>query len=182
MSTPYLGQIQAFGFNFAPVGWQQCNGQILPINQYTALFALLGTNYGGNGTSTFGLPDLRGRASISQGQGLGLSDYVIGENGGTENVTLLTTQMPQHNHLVNVNSGNAGAPTASGNFLATAAVPRGGSGTAPDIYASAASAGITLNAAGAVTSAGGSQPHPNLGPYLTVNFCIAMTGIFPSRS
>ena len=166
-----------FGFNFAPTGWQLCNGQILPISQYTALFALLGTTYGGNGTSTFQLPNLQSRVPVHQGQGAGLSTYVMGEQTGSENVTLLTTQMPQHTHLVNVDGNASGKNTASGNFLGT--VPP----LAPvdnKIY-SAGPATATM-APTANAPAGGSQPHTNIQPVLCINFCIAFEGIFPSRN
>ncbi|MFZ1084775.1 MAG: tail fiber protein [Terracidiphilus sp.] len=167
------------GFNFAPVGWALCNGQTLSISQYAALFALLGTTYGGNGVSTFNLPDLQGRVPIHWGTGAGLSTYVIGENAGTENVTLLYNQMPLHNHLVNVNNtaGNSADPTSK--ILAETA----NSAKPPVLtqtYTNAASTGTM--AATAISTAGGNVPHPNLQPFLTVNFIIALVGIFPSRS
>jgi len=179
MSDPFLGEIRMTGFNFAPVGWALCNGQTLSISQYSALFALLGTTYGGNGTTTFNLPDLQGRVPIHWGTGAGLSTYVIGENGGTENVTLLYNQMPLHNHLVNVNNaaGNSADPT--GKFLAETS-----NGAKPPVltqtYTNAATNGTM--APTAISTAGGSVPHPNLQPFLTVNFIIALVGIFPSRS
>jgi microcystin-dependent protein len=109
MSNPFLGQVIIFAGNFAPKGWAFCNGQLLAISQYTALFSLLGTTYGGDGRTTFGLPDLRGRVAVSAGQGPGLSNYTLGEQTGTETVTLSTQQMPQHNHIVNANNNTSGA-------------------------------------------------------------------------
>ena len=116
MSEPFLGEIRMFGGNFAPSGWAMCNGQILPIAQNAALFSILGTSFGGNGTSTFGLPDLRGRAPVHQGQGPGLTTYILGELTGSENVTILQTQMPIHNHMVNADGQGGGKTTPAGNF------------------------------------------------------------------
>jgi len=181
MSDPYVGQISMTGFNFAPVGWALCNGQTLAINQNQALFALIGTTYGGNGVSTFQLPNLQSEVPIHQGTGAGLSTYVIGETGGTENVTLLYNNMPIHNHTVGVStaSGTTGSP--SGNLLG---VTNGGSDRTPaagnlDFVTSAANATL---AATAVSTAGGNIPHTNIQPYLTINFIIALVGIFPSRN
>jgi microcystin-dependent protein len=171
VSEPFVGEIRMFGFNFAPQGWAMCNGQTLPISQNQALFSLLGTTYGGNGQTTFQLPDLRGRLANHAGQGTGLSPYVLGQNGGTENVTLVQGQMPTHAHSVLANGSPATATRPGGAVLAR---------TTADIYA-AAPDGTTMNA-GMIGTAGGSQPHPNLQPYLTVNFCIALQGIFPSRN
>jgi microcystin-dependent protein len=171
MANPYLGEIRMFGFNFAPVGWAMCNGQLLPISQNTALFSLLGTQYGGNGQNTFALPDLRSRVAVHQGQGPGLSSYVIGESIGVEAVTLTQNQMPQHVHSVTAN----GAPgTAS---RPNDAVPaRAGS----SIYAPAPD-GTVMNA-GMIGPTGGGQPFGVRQPLLTLNFCIALQGIFPSRN
>jgi microcystin-dependent protein len=200
---PYMGQIQAFGFNFAPRGWSTCSGQIIPISQNSALFSLLGTTYGGNGQNSFGLPDLRGRSGISFGQGPGLSFYQIGEVGGTENTTLTISNMPQHNHAatttavtgtVNVTAtlqansavGSNSLP-ATGNYLAGLAGKSG-------FYATTAGTTVDLagvNASGTFTGStpnvtiginGGSQPFSNLTPFLALNFCIAMTGVFPTRN
>jgi microcystin-dependent protein len=171
VSEPFLGEIRMFGFNFAPRGWLLCNGQVLSISQYTALFSLLGTTYGGNGTSTFALPNLESRVAIHQGQGSGLSPYVIGQEGGTESVTLLSTQMPQHNHTVATNNGAGTTSRPSGEFLAR---------STDNAYAAATDA-TTLSAA-AIGQTGGSQPHNNIQPFLTVNFCIATTGVFPARN
>jgi microcystin-dependent protein len=178
MSDPFLGEIRMTGFNFAPVGWALCNGQTLSIAQYSALFALLGTTYGGNGVSTFNLPDLQGRVPIHQGSGPGLNPYLIGENGGTENVTLLSNQMPIHNHLVNVNNAAGTSADPTSKLLAETATDSR-TPTLTQTYTSNAATG-TL-APTAISTAGGNLPHPNLQPFLTVNFIIALTGIFPSR-
>lgn len=171
MSDQFVGEIRMFGFNFAPVGWAQCNGQLLPINQNDALFALLGTFYGGDGVQTFGLPNLQSRVPIHQGEGLGLSPYVIGQEGGTESVTLVQEEMPQHGHQVAANSG-----TATGTRPAGSVLGRQGS----NAY-SGSSDGTTMNV-GMIATSGGSQPHNNIQPFLVVNFCIALVGIFPARN
>jgi microcystin-dependent protein len=176
MSQPFLGEIRMFGFNFAPRGWLLCNGQTLAISQYAALFSLLGTTYGGNGTSTFQLPNLQGQVPIHQGTGGG-GTYVMGETGGSSNVSLLANNMPIHTHLVNVDGNASGKNTPSGNFLGT--VPP----LAPvdnKVY-SAGPANATM-AATAVGTAGGNVPHNNMQPFLVVNFCIAMVGLFPTRN
>ncbi|HEY3044526.1 MAG TPA: tail fiber protein [Vicinamibacterales bacterium] len=171
MGDPFLGQITIFSFTFAPKGWAQCNGQLLPINQNQALFSLLGTTYGGNGQTNFALPDLRGRVSMHMGQGPGLAGYTLGERGGQESVTLTIAQMPQHRH-VPVSSIAAGTETSpAGNFWA-----RDSGNNA--IYSTV---GGTAMPAGAIKNKGNSQPHNNLAPLLTLNFCIALQGIFPSR-
>jgi microcystin-dependent protein len=173
MAEPFLGEIRLVPFNFAPVGWAMCNGQILAIASNTALFSLLGTTYGGNGVTTFALPDLRSRVPVHEGQGLGLSPYVLGQSGGVESVSLLANQMPEHNHAVNAsaNKGNKASPIGS--------------------YPASDAAGITAEYngsptgamnAGMIAMAGGSQPHTNVQPYLTLNFVIALQGIFPSRN
>jgi microcystin-dependent protein len=181
MAEPYLGQIQIVAFNFAPRGWFLCNGQTLAIQQYTALFSLIGTYYGGNGTSTFQLPNLQGRVPIHQGTGPGLSTYVIGEQGGVENVTLLYNNMPIHNHLLNVTSvyGKSGNP--SGLFLANTE-EGSGRGEKAGNYDFVSTAANATMAAGAVSQSGGSVPHANIQPYLTLNFIIAYTGVYPSRN
>jgi len=178
MAEAFLGEIRMAGFNFAPAGWALCNGQTLSISQNTALFSLLGTTYGGNGTTTFQLPNFQSRVPIHQGQGSGLSPYVIGQYGGIENVTLTVNEIAAHTHLVyadgDVPSNNS--PSPSGNALATFAA--GG-----DIYATAAGLkkAVTMNPL-MIAAAGGGQPHPNIQPYLVVNFIIALEGIFPSRN
>ncbi len=171
---PILGTIILFAGNFAPQGWALCNGQLLPISQNAALFSILGTTYGGDGVQTFGLPDLRGRVPISAGQAVTGTVYALGETGGVENVTLLSSQMPQHNHLMNASTsalGNGASPANS--FLA-----EGGSAT--KIYATTATSGVTLNPQ-AVSLAGGSQPHENMQPYQVFNYIIATQGVFPVR-
>jgi microcystin-dependent protein len=166
----YLGQIGTFAFNFAPVSWAQCAGSILPISQNTALFSLVGATYGGNGTSTFALPDLRSRTAMGIGP-----QTAMGELGGTEQVTLSTAQIPAHNHLMRVNNGVAADGKAAGNVFATAK----GSGTISS-YAPP-SGSVTLNPQ-TISLDGGGVPHPNLQPFLAVNFCIATQGIYPPRS
>lgn len=167
----FLGQIGVFGFNFAPRGWALCAGSILPIAQNTALFSLLGTTYGGNGTSTFGLPDLRSRTPIDFGP-----QTSLGELAGVENVTLTSQGMPAHTHPMNVNNSLATEVDATGHVFA------GSRGTSGAISGYAPSApNTTLNPA-TIGMNGGSQPHSNLQPYLTVNFCIATSGIYPSRN
>lgn len=170
MSQPYIGQIMICAFDFAPRSWAYCNGQLLPIQQNAALFSILGTTYGGNGTTNFALPDLRGRVPMQWGQGPGLSNHVLGEVSGSEAVTVLQTQMPAHTHLAQASASapSVGVPTA--NAWATG-------GTAA--YAATAN---TAMAAGALPNAGGSQPHENRAPLLTLNYCIALSGIFPSRN
>jgi microcystin-dependent protein len=181
MSQPFIGQIMMTGFNFAPTGWALCNGQTLSISQNAALFSLIGTYYGGNGVSTFQLPNLQSSVPIHQGTGAGLSTYVIGQVGGTENVSLLYNNMPQHNHLINVSTAYGTLTTPSGNILG---VTNGGTPSAPaagnnDFVSTASNATL---AATAVGTAGGNVPHTNLQPYLVINFVIALVGIFPSRN
>jgi microcystin-dependent protein len=174
MADPFLGEIRMFAGNFAPTGWALCNGQLLAISQNTALFAILGTQFGGDGVQTFGLPDLRGRVPLNQGQGPGLSNYVVGENGGSESVTLISNQMPQHNHLLNVDNGGGGKNTPSGNFLGAV------SSSASEKFYSAGPANAQMSQ-NSIGMAGGSQPHENRQPFLCVSFIIALQGIFPSR-
>jgi microcystin-dependent protein len=170
MSEPFLGEIRIFPYNFAPRGWAFCQGQILSIAQNTALFSLLGTTYGGNGQTTFALPDLRGRVAVSSGQGPGLSSYSLGEETGVESVTLISTEMPAHNHLVNAANSDATDSAPVGNVPAV--IPSGGYTATPT--------GQML--AGMVSPSGGNQPHTNIQPVLVLNFCIALQGIFPSRN
>jgi microcystin-dependent protein len=171
MSDPYLGQISLFSFGFAPKGWALCNGQTLPINQNQALFSLLGTTYGGNGVTTFALPNLQGRASISSGQGPGLSNYALGQNGGEVGHTLTTQEIPAHTHSA-ATATNTTQMSPQGNYPAA--------NTDQNATYSAASSGTM--AASAVGFGGNNQPHQNMQPYLAVNFCIALVGIFPSRN
>jgi microcystin-dependent protein len=170
MSQPFLGEIRIFPYNFAPRGWAFCSGQILPIAQNTALFSLLGTTYGGNGQTTFALPDLRGRVAMSSGQGPGLSPYSLGEVSGSETVTLISAQMPSHNHLMQGSNNDATDSAPQGNVPAV--IPSGGYTATPTTQ---------MNPA-ALTQAGGNQPHTNIQPFLILNFCIALEGIFPSRN
>jgi microcystin-dependent protein len=173
MSTPFVGEIKNFGFNFAPRGFALCQGQLLPISQNTALFSILGTTYGGNGTSNFALPDLRGRVPVSAGQGLGLSNYLLGESTGTENVSLISSQMPAHGH-------NAGCFNGDGDsYTGGNAIPAKDTAGGNNVYSSPS--GSLMNG-GAVTVTGGGLPHNNLQPYLVVNYCIALQGIFPARN
>jgi microcystin-dependent protein len=176
MSDQFVAEIRIFPFNFAPVGWALCNGQILPISQNTALFSLLGTTYGGNGTSNFALPNLQGLTPLDPGQGPGLSSYVLGESSGSETVTLLTGEMPSHSHPVGCNSG---AGTQSSPAGAVWAASSGGR-TPPPHYSDVVPSFSMLG--GGLGPAGSGLPHNNLQPYLVLNFCIALQGIFPSRA
>jgi microcystin-dependent protein len=171
MSDPFIGEIRLFPYNFSPRGWAFCNGQILSIAQNTALFSLLGTTYGGDGRVNFALPDLRGRAAVSSGQGPGLSAHDLGETGGEESVTLTETQMPSHSHHMAVNGASSGSNNPNNRYVGRLS---GGTGYAPTPN------DRTLNR-GAITDAGGGQPHENRSPHLTLNYCIALEGIFPSR-
>jgi microcystin-dependent protein len=172
-----------FGGNFAPRGWMLCAGQLLSISQYAALFSILGTTFGGNGTTTFGLPDLRGRVPLNWGQGPALSNYVLGESSGSETVTLLTTQIPAHVHpvAVPVNSGPANQATPGG---AIPAQINTGSGRSPILGPLGYTTVATDSTMPGFNSgiAGGSQPHANLQPFLAVTFMIAIVGIFPTRN
>lgn len=171
MATPFIGQITLFAGNFAPRGWAFCQGQLLPINQNAALFSLLGVTYGGNGTTNFALPDLRGRAPIGMGQGPGLGNYVQGQVGGVESVTLLSTQMPQHTHSLVATSALPTVADPTGAMLPTGYSRVYGT-SATNVAMAPQSIGIT----------GGSQPHENRPPYLAMNYIIALEGIYPSRN
>jgi microcystin-dependent protein len=165
MGTPFLGEIKIMSFPFAPQpGWAQCNGQLLPINQNQALFSLLGTMYGGDGRVNFGLPDLRGRAPIHFGT------HTLGEKGGEENHTLALGEMPQHPHFLQGSTTTGDSPNANNTVLAAAL----------NLYGPPSN--LTNIAPDSVTNFGGSQPHQNMQPFLTLNFCIALQGIFPSRN
>jgi len=174
---PFLGQIQPFGFNFAPRGWALCQGQLLPISANTALFSLLGTIYGGDGRTTFALPDLRGRSMINFGQGAGLSNYSIGHRAGQETVTLNTSQIPSHNHAAAFKLGNGLANNSSGagNRLA-------GNTGGTSIYNSGAANDNLANDVIGVGDTGGNQSHTNLSPYLAINISICTVGLYPSRN
>ncbi|MET4729550.1 microcystin-dependent protein [Lysobacter enzymogenes] len=176
MSEFFLGQVNTFGFNFAPKGFAMCNGQLLPIAQNQALFSLLGTMYGGNGVTTFALPNLQGRTPVGAGNsvdpGWNPSPYTQGEIGGVENVTLLLTQLPSHTHQM-----------AGSTATATTRSPRDAlyAKDASAIYANTGGPQVPLGAA-TVSNVGGTQPHSNIQPYLAINFCIALVGIYPSRN
>ena len=182
MSDQFVAEIRIFPFNFAPIQWQLCNGQILPISQNSAMFALIGTYYGGNGTSNFALPNLQGNCVIDAGQGPGLSLYDVGQAGGSSTVTLLTTELPLHNHTFNTKGGvDATTAAAAGNVHGkTRFDNQGASGTIFAYTPTAPNPTTKLNPQ-TITPAGGSVPHNNQMPYLTLNFCIAMQGIFPPR-
>ena len=173
MSNPFVAEIRIFPFNFAPTGWAMCNGQLLPISQNTALFSLLGTTYGGDGKSTFGLPNLQGSAPLHPGQGPGLSLRDLGEIGGEQNVTLISSEMPAHSHSARGLAG-AGGQGPSGNTWAEA----NQRGISTYIPSSAQNVQMSPQA---LSLSGGSLPHNNMMPYLTLNFCIAMQGVFPPR-
>ena len=175
MSDPFLAEIRMFGGNFAPTGWALCDGQLMPISQNTALFSLLGTTYGGDGRVTFALPNLQGATPMQQGQGPGLSPRYLGEVGGEQTVTLLQTEMPTHTHAV---SGVAGLGSATS--PANAVWGEAGIGRQLDLIYSTAQPNTPMNPQ-SVQTAGGSQPHNNMPPYLCLTFIIALQGIFPQR-
>ena len=177
MTQPFLAQIQPLSFNFAPRNWAQCNGQVLSIAQNSALFALIGTYYGGNGTSTFALPNMQSRVGVHQGTSSTGEAFVMGEQAGQETVTLNISELPIHSHSFMGSSANAGAANpAAGSALAKAFAA---SGTPNNFYGPMTSP-QPLNPA-VIQSTGGNLPHNNLQPYLTINWCIALSGIFPSR-
>lgn len=164
MGTPFLGELRMLSFNYAPKGWAQCNGQPLPINQNQALFSLFGTMYGGNGQTTFALPDLRGRTPIHIGSG-----FTQGQNGGQSAVTITLSTMPAHNHLLNATSAAAASNNPAGAFFAQA-----------NVYLNTLSSLTTWHPA-TITSVGGSQPHENRQPYLVINWSVALQGAFPPQ-
>jgi microcystin-dependent protein len=174
MADPFVAEIRVFPFNFAPKGWAWCDGQLLPLSQNTALFSLLGTTYGGDGKSTFALPDLQGSAPMHPGQGPGLSLHDLGETGGSDTVTLLESEIPSHTHVPNSNAGSADLQAPSPlNSVAEADAP---------VYKQSPFGPLVPLAPQALGPAGGDQPHNNLMPYLTLFFCIALQGVFPPRS
>jgi microcystin-dependent protein len=180
MSEPFIGQIQPFGFNFAPRGWALCDGQILPISQNTALFSLLGTTYGGNGQTNFALPDLRGRMMVHQGSGPGLPPVVMGEVAGSPQQTLLISNMPAHNHLLNATTAAADGSTPANTFLANAnGADNQGNPVTVQVYGPAAN--TTMNPM-SIGISGSSIPFSIMPPYLVISICIALNGIFPSRN
>ncbi|TIM17690.1 MAG: phage tail protein [Mesorhizobium sp.] len=174
MADPFVAEIRIFPFYFAPRGWAWCDGQLLPLSQNTALFSLLGTTYGGNGKSTFALPDLQGRSPMHPGQGPGLSLHDLGETGGTETVSLLESEIPTHTHAMrdhDIDLGELNAPSSTRSLAKS---------TNATIYTTAAN--LTQMSPQALPPAGGDQPHNNMQPYLTCYFCIALQGVFPPRS
>jgi microcystin-dependent protein len=173
VSDAFVAEIRMFGFNFAPTGWALADGQLLPISQNTALFSLLGTTYGGDGKSTFALPNMQGNAAMHAGQGPGLSLRDLGEEGGSQTVTLLESEMPAHSHNVMSLGAPANRTNPIGNTIARA--------SAGNAYIPPAGAPVVQMATQTLPVAGGSLPHNNMMPYLTVNFCIALQGIFPPR-
>jgi microcystin-dependent protein len=179
MSQPFVGQIMMFAGNFPPSGWAICSGQLMPISENETLFNLIGTTYGGDGQSTFGLPDLQGRVAIHQGQGSGLSNYVIGQKAGTETVTLNVNQIPQHNHFVATvtSPGNQSVP-ASNTILADENSTAQGGGNA-FTYLPPGGAQVALPNA-SIGATGGNQPHNNIQPVMAITYCISLFGIFPS--
>ncbi len=174
MPDPFIGEIRAFAFDYPPLGWELCYGQLLSIGDYSALYSLLGTRYGGNGTTNFGLPDLRGRAAIGFGQGPGLYPYQMGNMGGLELVTLLPPQMPAHNHALNADAEVGNKVSPEDNFFAE--IPFAGA----KAYIPERNNGVVMNE-DTIGMAGGSQPHENRSPYLAINFCIATDGEYPPR-
>lgn len=170
-NLPYLGEIALFGFGAAPTGWNLCDGTLLNIAQNQALFSLLGISYGGDGITTFGLPDLRGRSIINSGQGPGLSNYIQGQKPGVERVTLDASQIPQHSHIFYVNSGVGSSSIPFFNFI---------SSFAEGVRAFSSSSNGTLSSS-SVNNAGGDQPHNNMQPYIVMNYCIAKQGLYPQQ-
>jgi microcystin-dependent protein len=169
---PFVAEIRIFPFNFAPKGWAFCDGQILPLSQNTALFSLLGTTYGGDGKSNFALPNMQGNAPMHPGQGPGLSLHDLGETGGTETVSLLESEMPSHSHALLGQNAVGDTPVANGHVLARAT----------GAYQTNVGTNVVAMAPAALPPAGGDQPHNNMQPYLTLNFCIALQGVYPPRS
>jgi microcystin-dependent protein len=171
-AEPFVGQIQYFPYNFAPRNWSYCNGQLLPISQNTALFSLLGTTFGGDGRTSFGLPDMRGRTPVHPGSGAGLPTYQWGQRGGTETVTLTLQQLPSHNHTLRATNALGNSTNPSGNTLARDGRDETYENVSPNVDMHA----------NAIASSGGGQPHENMPPYLALNCNIALTGIYPSRN
>lgn len=190
---PFVGQIQAFGFAFAPIGWHFCDGTLMSVSEQTVLFTLIGTTYGGNGNTTFGLPDLRGRVPLHMGQGGGLSLRQIGEASGVESVTITTAQMPAHSHILSVTGGGYKVSSANGmvaipdstNNVIGAAFDSAVSNTnnaynnlPPDVVLNTGASAGTVS----ISITGSGVPFENMEPFLTINYCIALEGIFPSRN
>jgi microcystin-dependent protein len=175
MTNPFVAEIRIFPFNFAPTGWAFCAGQILPLSQNTALFSLLGTTYGGDGKSNFALPNMNGRSPMHPGQGPGLSLHDLGETGGETAVTLLESEIPSHPHTLfaNDNAGNVASPGP------TLCFAKGSPGA---MYTTVTNSSLVNFSGNAIAPAGGDQPHNNLQPYLALNFCIALQGVYPPRT
>jgi microcystin-dependent protein len=172
MASPYIGELRLFGGSFAPYGWALCNGQLLSIAQYSPLYQLIGTTYGGDGVNTFGVPNLQGRFPIHQGQGNGLQNYVLGQIAGSETITLQGSQLPPHSHQAVGSSGNS-TPPANATW--------GSSGAAQNSFGPGTSANAVMNPA-CIGLTGGNQPHDNMTPYLAITFIIALEGIYPSQT
>ena len=170
MADPFIAEIRPFGFNFAPMGWAQCNGQLMPKSQSDALFQLLGNTYGGDGTTNFGLPNLQGNAALNYGQGPGLASHDLGSSGGEPTVTLQVAQMPVHSHSLIGSNRAADDNDAHGAYWAVKG----------NMYTTAAVPALTMDP-NMLDTFGSGQPHNNLMPYLVVNFCIALQGVFPPR-
>jgi microcystin-dependent protein len=174
MSSPFVAEIRIFACNFAPTGWATCDGQLLPISQNTALFSLLGTFYGGDGKSTFALPNIDGSATLNQGQGSGLSNYFLGQQGGEQFITLLQSEMPVHNHNFAISTENGVQGTLNGQVVL-------GKSIAGTLYQTNTTQNLVQMNFQALSIAGGSLPHNNMSPYLTLLYCIALQGVFPPR-
>jgi microcystin-dependent protein len=182
MAQPFVGQIIMFGGNFAPANWAKCAGQLLSVSQYEALYTLIGTTYGGDGVTTFGVPDLQGRVPIHQGTGSGLSTYVIGQKAGTENVTLTSSQLPTHTHTLGVITGTAGtlAKATAASYLADEGSTASGGNAFTYIAGGTGTQQALVGAS--IGNTGNSVPHDNIQPVLAVSVCIALYGIFPSQN
>ncbi|HKF49543.1 MAG TPA: tail fiber protein [Terracidiphilus sp.] len=178
MSNPFVAEIRVYPFNFPPKGWAFCDGQVLPLSQNTALFSLLGTTYGGDGKSNFALPNMQGNASMHPGQGPGLSLHDLGETGGSDTVSLLESEIPSHTHQAKASVAFEDKNTAQGSSLAKT---KAGTGEAGNIYNTATSGLVNLND-NCIAPAGGDQPHNNMMPYLVLNWCIALQGVYPPRT
>jgi microcystin-dependent protein len=172
VANPFVAEIRIFPFNFAPTGWAFCDGQLLPISQNTALFSLLGTTYGGDGKSNFALPDMQGNAPMHPGQGPGLSLHDLGETGGSDTVTLLESEMPSHSHTFIASQADGISRLPSANLVANMIGVNGFAAPGP----------VVAMHPNAIAPTGGDQPHNNMQPYLTLNFCIALQGVFPPRT